>query len=321
MSRVLVLIPSYNHAPYIEERIESVLRQSFADIDVRVIDDCSTDDTMQRLSRYGDKRMTVQRREKNTGSPFFAWQSALELLEHAGHEYIWIAESDDVAHERLLERAVNRLDAEPGAAVYYCHSWSIDERSLIVGHSINYLKRHFAEVNWERAFTMPGESFRRVCLVKGMAIPNMSSAVMRASKFAAAFDPKLVSFRLAGDWAFAGRLAAAGDVIFDCWDGNSFRRHARTSRQQCPMHKLLFEYYYAVHSAYGDNPALSAEFEASFNNVTNMFLHERPALSDFLSYGMAISPAVTLKAMSFIVRQKASRAEPVTELFEPREAS
>src|SRR6266404_3431860 len=118
--KVSVVIPNYNHARFLRRRIESVMNQSFQDFEVILLDDCSTDESRSILSEYAaDPRVKIEFNEKNSGSTFKQWNKGVRL---ARGEYVWIAESDDYADERLLERLVSRLDAEPGAVFCSCRS-------------------------------------------------------------------------------------------------------------------------------------------------------------------------------------------------------
>jgi glycosyltransferase involved in cell wall biosynthesis len=128
MSTVSVIIPNYNHARFLPRRIESVLCQTYQDFELILLDDCSTDDSRSLLSEYAcDPRVRMEFNEKNSGSPFKQWNKGVRL---ARGEYVWIAESDDYADERMLERLAAVLEAEPKFALAYCRSWrvSADDR-------------------------------------------------------------------------------------------------------------------------------------------------------------------------------------------------
>ena len=63
---VTVLISSYNHAKYIAAGLESVLNQSYKNLQIIVVDDGSQDDTLDLLQSYEDERLTVLTAERNT---------------------------------------------------------------------------------------------------------------------------------------------------------------------------------------------------------------------------------------------------------------
>ena len=64
---VSVLIPAYNHEKYIKKAIESVLNQTYKNIEVIVEDDCSTDNTVREIKKIKDKRLKTIFSKKNKG--------------------------------------------------------------------------------------------------------------------------------------------------------------------------------------------------------------------------------------------------------------
>ena len=286
---VLVLVPSYNHGAFIGDRVKSVLEQTHRNFELQVIDDSSNDQTMEVLSKFADKRIKVTQRAVNSGSPFTAWLDAKTILSERSFDYVWIAESDDRAEPDFLKRGVRALDAAPDASVYYCHSWFIDDSDLIIGHSINYLNRVFGDMDWNRGWQMPGAEFIQRCLIKGMAIPNMSSALIRAEAFTGSVKPSLARYKLAADWVFAIAAAATGDVIFDAWDGNHFRHHARTSRSETHVSRMLFEHMSATRTAYLNGGVDHATYAEQMRVWTRMFRRERVRITDFIRWGWKIS--------------------------------
>ena len=118
--KVSVIVPNFNHARFLRKRIDSVLRQTYQDFELILLDDCSTDESRSILSDYaGDPRVRIDFNEKNSGSTFKQWNKGVRL---ARGEYVWIAESDDYAGERLLEKLVAILATEPTVTLAYCRS-------------------------------------------------------------------------------------------------------------------------------------------------------------------------------------------------------
>jgi glycosyltransferase involved in cell wall biosynthesis len=286
---VLVLVPSYNHGAFIGDRIRSILSQTFGDFELHVVDDCSTDSTMDVLSGLSDPRLSATARPTNSGSPFSAWLDASDLLKSGRFDYVWVAESDDRAEPHFLERAVDAFRQSPSASIYYCHSWFIDDADLIIGHSINYLKRIFAGIDWDNCWQMSGREFIRNCLIKGMAIPNMSSALVRASAFTAAVRPTFAKYKLAADWMFAIHAALTGDVVFDAWDGNYFRHHERTSRKETNASQMLFEHMSATRAAFLSGAVDRRTYSEQMRVWTGMYRRERVPIMDFVRSGWRVS--------------------------------
>ncbi|MEW8690878.1 MAG: glycosyltransferase [Candidatus Thiodiazotropha endolucinida] len=100
MPAISVIIPSYNHARYIAQAIESVLRQSFSDWELIIIDDCSNDDSWRVINNYTDKRIHSSRHKRNQG----AHNTINEGLTLAKGDFLTILNSDDIySRDRLLQ--------------------------------------------------------------------------------------------------------------------------------------------------------------------------------------------------------------------------
>ena len=109
MARVTVIMPAYNVAPYIEEAVESVLRQSFSDFELLIIDDGSSDGTHEVISRMSDSRIRKVRNESNIGLA----ATLNKGLSMAQTEYIARFDGDDLASPQWLEKNVGFLDSHP----------------------------------------------------------------------------------------------------------------------------------------------------------------------------------------------------------------
>lgn len=109
MAKVTVLMPTYNVALYVREAIESVLRQTYRDFELLVIDDCSTDETVSVVQGIDDPRIRIVRNEKNVGLA----ENLNRGLSHITTEYAARMDGDDIAEPFWLEREVAVLDSHP----------------------------------------------------------------------------------------------------------------------------------------------------------------------------------------------------------------
>jgi len=104
--KVSIIIPNYNNGRYIEECLNSVLNQTLKDIEIIVIDDCSTDDSMEILrsfqTKYPDK-IKVIRNQENSG----AGLSRNNGLDIATGEFIKFLDADDTMNPDVLEKMYN----------------------------------------------------------------------------------------------------------------------------------------------------------------------------------------------------------------------
>ncbi len=112
---VSVLMTAYNREEYIGEAIESVLASTYGDFELIVVDDCSSDHTVEAVRRYqrDDDRITLIVNESNLGD----YPNRNHAASHAKGEYLKYLDSDDVIYPHGLEVMVHCMNAFPGAGV------------------------------------------------------------------------------------------------------------------------------------------------------------------------------------------------------------
>ena len=217
---VSVIIPNYNHASFLDERIQSVLNQTYQNFEVIILDDKSTDNSLKIINKYKNNPHISQIvvNEINSGSPFKQWHKGFEL---AKGELIWIAESDDSCSPAFLERIVPTHQIEK-AVLSFCRSQSMDEKSRL------YQTWH-NEVS--DSFVMEGKDFIEKFLGKYNLVTNASSAIFN-KEAACIIDKSYASFKGAGDWLFWIELAQKGTVCFCSEALNYFRKHSTNTTQK-----------------------------------------------------------------------------------------
>ncbi|WNW29150.1 glycosyltransferase family 2 protein [Lactobacillus johnsonii] len=113
--KVTVVIPTYNRAQRILSAVESVLNQTYSNLEVLVVDDGSTDDTQQVINEYKNKDGRISYiRQKNQGAPV----ARNNGIDHARGDYIAFNDSDDTWEPDKLEKQVKILDANLADVVF-----------------------------------------------------------------------------------------------------------------------------------------------------------------------------------------------------------
>jgi glycosyltransferase involved in cell wall biosynthesis len=111
---VSVVMTAYNRAGYIAAAIESVLAQRFTDLELIVVDDKSTDGTVDVVRRYlGDPRVRLEVNDRNLGD----YPNRNHAATFARGEYLKYHDSDDLMYPHCLEVMVGALRAAPSAAI------------------------------------------------------------------------------------------------------------------------------------------------------------------------------------------------------------
>jgi glycosyltransferase involved in cell wall biosynthesis len=227
MPTVSVIVPNYNHARYLRKRVDSILAQTYQDFELILLDDCSTDESREILALYANSpRVRTEFNTRNSGSTFKQWNKGVRA---AHGKYVWIAESDDYADERLLENLVTRLEGEPSVVLCYCRSWQVSADDQVIGYQ--YSTDDADPARWARDFIADGREECRTSFSRSNSIPNASSVLFRRETYeqVGGADERL---RLCGDWKLWSAMALRGNIAYVKEPLNYFRFHESSMRVQ-----------------------------------------------------------------------------------------
>jgi glycosyltransferase involved in cell wall biosynthesis len=117
-----VVVPAFNAAPTITAALRSVLLQTRDDFEIAVVDDGSSDDTVERVTALGDNRIAVYRQERLGPS------AARNLgIARTQGRYVCPLDADDLLLPTFLERMAAALDTDDGAGFAYTDAWALDD--------------------------------------------------------------------------------------------------------------------------------------------------------------------------------------------------
>ncbi len=211
--KVSVLIPNYNHANYLKQRIDSVLNQTYQDFELIILDDCSTDHSREVISEYKNHPKISQLvfNDKNSGSPFLQWEKGIHL---ANGEYIWIAESDDWCEPTLLETLVDGIELDSACVISYCQMYCVNQNNDIKWQS------------WHRCLSevVDSTTFIQDYLAVKVSIYNASMAIFKKEAYAAV-TKEYLEYKFSGDYLFWIQVAMQGKVHISGKLLNYFRKH------------------------------------------------------------------------------------------------
>ena len=226
LDRISVVVPNYNYAQYLPERLNSILRQDYPIFEILFLDDCSMDESLEVaheiLSAQAIDYRIVANTE-NSGSVFRQWKKGVEL---ARGTHVWIAEADDSCSENFLTETRKGFRT-PGVVLSYCESRQIDEDGRIFAN--NYLA-YVSDIDarrWLTPFVMDGGMAARSFCVKNI-IPNVSAVLFEGCSLREVLVrniERIVSYRVAGDWLTYVLLLKQGHVAFTPVSANAHRRH------------------------------------------------------------------------------------------------
>ncbi|PSP18272.1 glycosyl transferase family 2, partial [Halobacteriales archaeon QH_10_67_13] len=145
MPRVSVVVPTYNRATELPRALESVLQQTYRDLELLVVDDGSTDETRSVLAAIDDPRLRVITHETNRGANV----ARNTGIEHADGELIAFLDSDDEWDRRKLHHQLARYETGPPDCVaVYCGFET--ELGGVVGRFMSAVARVLATADEER---------------------------------------------------------------------------------------------------------------------------------------------------------------------------
>lgn len=127
MPKVSVLLPNYNREQYLDESISSVLKQTFDDFELIIVDDASTDASRTIIDSYTDPRIRRHYSEKNRHIAY----SLNVALSMAAGEYIARIDSDDIWEPDKLELQVQYMNEHPECGACFTRVNVIDKDSMI----------------------------------------------------------------------------------------------------------------------------------------------------------------------------------------------
>lgn len=240
MKKVSVIMPNFNHAPFLKERMDSILAQTYADIEIILLDDASTDDSVAILKQYTTnpkvKELIVG--ETNSGNTFVQWQRGLAK---ASGEYVWIAESDDVAKPALLKTLVDTLE-QNDAVVAFCASRKMDENGVVIPQSVDCV--------WQKDFSLSGPEFVRKYLLGYNYIQNASAVVFRREATMHVDFAAVQQYPASGDRLFWIEMAMQGRVAYVAEPLNGFRQHARKVSGTAENRGINMQQDHAIYSRF-----------------------------------------------------------------------
>lgn len=210
---VSVVIPNYNHAPYLEKRLTSVLNQTYQNYEVIILDDNSTDDSLDVINRFwGDPHIReIIVNDVNSGGTFKQWSKGIEL---AAGDLIWIAESDDYCEPTLLEELVAAYTKHKGTTLAYSTLVLVNENEEPYEYGGMGKNQYFAKKQYVRRY-----------LTLANFVRNASCAVFSAEA-ARNIPLDYQNYKGAGDYLFWVEIALSGRVAIVNKRLSYFRRHS-----------------------------------------------------------------------------------------------
>lgn len=234
---VSIVVASFNHAEFLHRRMESLIHQTYPNIEILVIEDCSTDGSLLVLRQYEDvPNVTLKIREHNGG-----WHAVTKQgVEMTSGEYIIFAQCDDDCDPRLIERLVEGLQANSSAGISFCRSLLIDKDGNNLGDDFSVREGSFRSRCSVDTLLTQKEMSR--FLLHSCVIPNMSAALIRRECFSVIGHLR-EDYPTCNDWDFFFRTVTRYDVAYIAEPLNKFRQHETTIRNVTKGQVIYEEFF------------------------------------------------------------------------------
>jgi glycosyltransferase involved in cell wall biosynthesis len=218
-----IIVPNYNHATFLTERIDSILQQIYQNFEIIILDDKSSDNSREIIENYRThpKISRIIYNETNSGSPFLQWKKGIEL---AKGDWIWIAESDDVADSSFLAEAANIIQNHTDTGCYYTDSFVMDETGKTTGKVSDIKNAFFETKKWSASYFANGRDELNECC-KFLCTINNTSAFLFKKEVFTAVQQQLIQYRYYGDWFFFINALLQTDIYYNHKPLSSYRNH------------------------------------------------------------------------------------------------
>ncbi|MBB4198015.1 hypothetical protein CCR94_05050 [Rhodoblastus sphagnicola] len=226
---VSVIVPNYNYAEYLEQRLNAIFGQSYPVLEIIVLDDASTDDSIavaRATAETARRAIRIVPRAQNSGNVFRQWKAGLDL---AKGEFVWIAEADDSSDPEFLGAMVARLAAAPEAGLCFCDSRAIGPDGALIYDDYKGYYREMGDTGLDADGSFSADDFLRRFLSLRNLILNASAVVWRKDALADVFarlGDEAFYLQCAGDWRiYIEYCATSRPVLYSSQVLNLHRRH------------------------------------------------------------------------------------------------
>ena len=224
--KVSVVIPNFNYEHYLNERVSSILQQTYPIYEIIFLDDASSDNSVEFIRNFAAKSqipVKILLNKQNSGTVFRQWSKGISL---ASGDYIWIAEADDLSEDTFVDEVIAGFDDDE-VVLSYSQSRQIDSRGNILGNNYFEYTNDIDKMKWKNDYKREGK--QEICdtMVIKNSIPNVSGAIFKKYDISKILD-ELVNYKVAGDWYFYVWLLTKGSISYHSKSLNLHRRHNKS---------------------------------------------------------------------------------------------
>jgi len=236
---VTAIVPNFNHARYLPQRLDSILAQTYPLIDILVLDDCSSDDSRLIIESYVNRfpgRIKAIYNTINSGNVFHQWQKGHS---QAKGDLVWICESDDFCEPTFIERTINTF-RDPSVMLAFGRTQFVNEEGDYFTGLDQYREESEPGI-WDGRIVRPAAQWFRGGFGVKNVIANVGGSLWRRCDIPCEVWEKARSFTIMGDWYLYSVIAAGGQIAYEPSAVSYFRIHRNNTSGKTAQSKP--EYY------------------------------------------------------------------------------
>ena len=238
-----VVVPNYNYADFLYQRIYSILNQDIKIHELIILDDCSKDNSREVIDKIVESLQDYINISKvyntnNSGSAFKQWQKGFEL---ATGDYVWIAEADDYCHKHFLKNVTKPL-IDKDVVISYTDTAFIDKKGYMFMRTIRPEIDLMKTGHWNHDYVNDGLKEIEDYEFLNCTISNVSSVIFKKGNYKK-FFAQSGEYRQVGDYLFYFNVMTTGKVAYCAKAYNYYRVHGNnvtsTTKKQAHFDELV----------------------------------------------------------------------------------
>jgi glycosyltransferase involved in cell wall biosynthesis len=224
--KVSVIVPNYNYAEFMYQRLYSILSQNYKLYELIILDDCSKDNSIEVINQIVKKiskliNIKTVYNTENSGSAFKQWKKGFE---YATGDYVWIAEADDYCEPTLISNLIKPCLKHNDIIISYSDTAFIDVDGNIIMNSITPEIDIRKTGHWNHSYVNNGLNEVLNYSYLNCTIANVSSCIIKNNNYDEYFKMS-GNFHQAGDWLLYNNIMVMGDIAYNHNVLNYYRLH------------------------------------------------------------------------------------------------
>jgi glycosyltransferase involved in cell wall biosynthesis len=224
--KVSAIVPNYNHARFLSRRIESILGQTYRNLEILILDDCSSDQSREVIGLYCrnyPERIRALFNEKNSGNVFKQWRKGID---NSDGQVIWICESDDFCEPNFLEKLVPHFRNE-SVNIAFGRIQETDEEGNV--GDLDYYREAAEPGIWQHSLVRPARQWFANGFGVNNVIANVGGCLWRRAEILDSVWREAQTYSVVGDWYLYCQVAGGGQIVWEPEAVSYFRRHATST--------------------------------------------------------------------------------------------